>query len=123
EFKRAQPILTILAGAILGFLVTFTSVGAGALGAVMLLYLYPLRLNASTLVGTDIAHAIPLTAMAGIGHLILGNVNTTLLLALLIGSFPGIALGSMVSTRAPDRIIRAAISVMLAVVGLKMINS
>ncbi len=123
EFKRTQPILTILAGAILGFLVTFTSVGAGALGAVMLLYLYPFRLNASTLVGTDIAHAIPLTALAGIGHLILGNVNVALLVALLVGSVPGIAIGSIVSTRAPDRIIRAAISVMLAVVGLKMMNS
>lgn len=123
EFKRVQPILTVLAGAILGFLVTFTSIGAGALGAVMLLYLYPFRLNASTLVGTDIAHAIPLTALAGIGHLILGNVNGALLVALLIGSIPGIVLGSIASTRAPEKIVRSAISVMLAVVGAKMIGS
>jgi uncharacterized membrane protein YfcA len=123
EFKRAQPILTVIAGAILGFLVTFTSVGAGALGAVMLLYLYPFRLNASTLVGTDIAHAIPLTALAGVGHLLLGNVDRALLIALLIGSIPGIVLGSFASTRAPDRIVRSAICVMLAVVGVKMIES
>jgi uncharacterized protein len=122
EFKRAQPVLTVLAGAILGFLVTFTSVGAGALGAAMLLYLYPFRLNASTLVGTDIAHAIPLTALAGIGHLILGNVNGDLLVALLIGSIPGIVLGSLAGTRAPDRIVRSAVCVMLALVGVKMIN-
>ncbi len=122
EFKRAQPVLTVLAGALLGFLVTFTSIGAGALGAVMLLYLYPIRLNASTLVGTDIAHAIPLTFLAGIGHLLLGNVNMLLLANLLIGSIPGIALGSFASTHAPDRMIRVAISIMLAIVGLKMIT-
>jgi uncharacterized protein len=121
EFKRVQPVLTVVAGAILGFLVTFTSIGAGALGAVMLLYLYPLRLNASTLVGTDIAHAIPLTALAGIGHLILGNVKADLLVALLMGSIPGIVLGSIASTRAPDRLVRSAIAVMLAVIGMKMI--
>jgi uncharacterized protein len=123
EFKKAQPVLTVVAGAILGFLVTFTSIGAGALGAVMLLYLYPIRLNASTLVGTDIAHAIPLSALAGIGHLLLGNVNGDLLASLLIGSIPGIALGSIASTHAPDKIVRSAISVMLAVVGMKMLGS
>lgn len=123
EFKRFQPALTVIAGAILGCLVTFTSIGAGALGAVMLLYIYPIRLNASTLVGTDIAHAIPLTLVAGLGHLFLGNVNGGLLAGLLIGSIPGIALGSFASTRAPDRIVRFAISVMLAVVGLKMLST
>ncbi len=123
EFKKAQPVLTVVAGAVLGFLVTFTSLGAGALGAVMLLYLYPVRLNASKLVGTDIAHAIPLTLLAGIGHLFLGNVNGELLAGLLIGSIPGIAIGSFASTHAPDKILRAAISLMLAVVGMKMIGS
>jgi len=123
EFKKAQPVLTVMAGAILGFLVTFTSIGAGALGAVMLLYLYPIRLSASSLVGTDIAHAILLTLLARIGHLFLGNVNGELLAGLLIGSIPGIALGSFASTHAPDKVVRAAISVMLAVVGLKMIGS
>jgi hypothetical protein len=123
EFKRLQPALTVVAGAILGFLVTFTSIGAGALGAVMLLYLYPIRLNASKLVGTDIAHAIPLTLLAGVGHLLLGNVNVELLLNLLVGSIPGIALGSFASTHAPDKIVRFAVSLMLAVVGAKMITA
>jgi hypothetical protein len=98
EFKKAVPVLTVADGAILGFLVKFTSIGAGALGAVMLLYLYPIRLNGSSLVGTDIAHAIPLTLLAGIGHLLLGYVNGQLLVNLLLGSIPGIALGSFAST-------------------------
>lgn len=121
EFKTAQPFLTVLAGAILGFLVTFTSIGAGALGAVMLLYLYPLRLNASSLVGTDIVHAIPLTILAGTGHLLLGNVNYVLLLNLLIGSIPGIVLGSFASSHAPEKLVRSGISVMLVLVGSKML--
>jgi uncharacterized membrane protein YfcA len=121
EFKTLQPVLTVLAGAILGFLVTFTSIGAGALGAVMLLYLYPLRLTASSLVGTDIVHAIPLTILAGTGHLLLGNVNYGLLGNLLIGSIPGIVLGALASTYAPEKIVRSAISVMLALLGAKMV--
>jgi hypothetical protein len=121
EFKLWQPGLTVLAGAILGFLVTFTSIGAGALGAVMLLYLYPLRLKANALVGTDIAHAIPLTILAGTGHLILGNVNYGLLVNLLLGSIPGIVLGSLASTYAPEKIVRSAIALMIAVVGVKMV--
>jgi uncharacterized protein len=123
EFKTVQPALTVGAGVILGFLVTFTSVGAGALGAVMLLYLYPLRLNANRVVGTDIAHAIPLTLLAGLGHLYLGNVNGELLASLLVGSIPGIALSSLVSAHAPDKVVRAALSVMLAIVGMKMLGS
>jgi uncharacterized membrane protein YfcA len=121
EFKSLQPALTVVAGAILGFLVTFTSIGAGALGAVMLLYLYPLRLTASSLVGTDIVHAIPLTILAGTGHLILGNVNYPLLFNLLLGSVPGIVIGALASTYAPEKVVRSAISVMLAVIGVKMV--
>ncbi len=120
EFRSLQPALTVLAGAILGFLVTFTSIGAGALGAVMLLYLYPLRLNASALVGTDIVHAIPLTILAGTGHLLLGNVDYSLLFNLLLGSIPGIVLGSFASTHAPEKLVRSGISIMLVVVGAKM---
>jgi uncharacterized membrane protein YfcA len=121
EFKSVQPALTVLAGAILGFLVTFTSIGAGALGAVMLLYLYPLRLTAKSVVGTDIVHAIPLTFLAGAGHLMLGNVNYNVLFGLLLGSIPGIVLGALASAYAPEKIVRTAISVMLAVIGVKMI--
>lgn len=120
EFKRAQPVATVVAGAVLGFLVTFTSIGAGALGAVMLLYLYPRRLTASSLVGTDIVHAIPLTVVAGTGHLLLGNVDLGLLGSLLVGSIPGIVLGSVLGTRTPERILRIAISIVLALVGAKM---
>src|SRR6185295_8763756 len=101
-FKRAQPILTVIAGAILGFLVTLTSVGAGALGTVMLLYLYPLRMTPGRLVGTDIVHAIPLTLLAGAGHLAMGNVDISLLGRLLLGSIPGVLLGALLSTKVPQ---------------------
>ena len=117
---RSQVALTVLAGAILGVLVTLTSVGAGALGTVMLVYLYPVRLNPSRLVGTDLAHAIPLTLIAGLGHLALGNVNYGLLLNLLIGSIPGVLLGSWISTRAPMQVVRVGLAIILAAVALKM---
>lgn len=122
-FKAAQPALTVVGGVILGFLVTFTSIGAGALGAVMLLYLYPRRLTPLSLVGTDIVHAIPLTLVAGTGHLLMGNVNGELLGNLLIGSIPGIIIGSMLAMRAPEQFVRTAITIVLALVGLKMIFS
>lgn len=121
RFKAAQPVATVICGAILGFLVTFTSIGAGALGAVMLLYLYPRRMSPKSLVGTDIVHAIPLTVLAGTGHLLMGNVNFGLLGSLLIGSIPGILIGSLGTSYAPDRLIRNAISVVLLAVGAKMV--
>ena len=121
QFKRAQPGLTVAAGALLGCLVTLTSVGAGALGVVMLVYLYPERLTPIKLVGTDIAHAVPLTLVAGLGHLGLGNVDAGLLGALLIGSIPGIILGSRLSTRVDPAYVRIAIAVMLAAIGGKIL--
>ena len=121
RFKGAQPALTVLAGGMLGFLVTLTSVGAGALGVVMLVYLYPYRLTPSKLVGTDIAHAVPLTLIAGLGHLGLGNVDFPLLGALLIGSIPGIILGSLLSTRANHVYVRNGIAVMLGIVGSRIL--
>jgi len=121
-FKRAQPALTVAAGALLGVLVPLTSIGAGALGTVMLVYLYPLRLNAARLVGTDLAHAIPLAMLAGLGHLSLGNVDYRLLLNLLLGSVPGVLLGSLVSTRAPLALVRYAMAVVLGAVALKMLS-
>jgi uncharacterized protein len=87
---------------------------------VMLVYLYPIRLNASKLVGTDLAHAIPLALIAGLGHLSLGNVNYGLLLNLLMGSIPGVLLGSLISTRAPLTFIRYAIAIVLGAVAVKM---
>lgn len=121
SFKRVQPVLTVVAGAVLGFLVTLTSIGAGALGTVMLVYLYPLRLTPARLVGTDILHAVPLTILAGTGHLLLGNVNLPLLGSLLLGSIPGVLLGSHYSSRAPDRILRPLIALVLVLVGTKML--
>jgi len=121
QFKHVQPVLTVLAGIFLGVLVTLTSIGAGALGTVMLVYLYPLRLNSSKLVGTDLAHAIPLALIAGLGHLTLGNVDYALLGNLLIGSIPGVLIGSVISTRAPLALIRNAIAVVLIAVAVKML--
>jgi len=120
-FKRAQPALTVLAGSILGFLVTLTSVGAGALGVVMLVYLYPLRMKPARLVGTDIMHAIPLTIVAGTGHLWMGNVDVGLLGNLLIGSVPGVICGSLLGTKVPESVLRTAIAVVLTAVGLKLV--
>jgi uncharacterized protein len=123
RFKRAQPILTVVAGVILGFLVTLTSVSAGALGTVMLLYLYPFRMKPARLVGTDIAHAVPLAFVAGIGHLILGDVNVALLGNLLIGSIPGVLLGTLFGGKMPEAVLRTAIGVVLAVVGVKLLTA
>jgi uncharacterized protein len=121
RFKRAQPSLTALAGAIVGCLVALTSVGAGALGTVALVYLYPFRLKAATLVGTDLAHAIPLALVAGAGHLMLGHTDFGLLANLLLGSIPGVLLGSSLSTRAPEALIRNAMAAVLLVVAGKLL--
>lgn len=122
-YRKLQPGLTVLAGAILGVLVSITSVGAGALGATMLLALYPRRMTPARLVGTDIVHAVPLTVVAGIGHLWLGNVNFTLLGSLLVGSIPGILIGSLLATRISGGIIRPFLALVLVVSGLKMLLS
>jgi uncharacterized membrane protein YfcA len=121
RFKLLQAPLTVVAGALLGFLVTLTSVGAGALGVVMLVYLYPFRLTPAKLVGTDIAHAIPLTLIAGLGHMSLGNVDFGLLGTLLVGSVPGIVIGSRLTLRVDQRYVRIAIAVVLAVVGGRLL--
>ena len=121
RFKAWQPAGTVLAGAILGLLVTLTSVGAGALGAVMLVYLYPFRLTPGKLVGTDIVHAVPLTIVAGTGHFLMGNVQLGLLGNLLLGSIPGVLLGAYYSHKAPDAWLRRAIAVVLLAVGVKLL--
>jgi uncharacterized protein len=120
-FKRVQPAMTVLAGAILGFLVTLTSVGAGALGVVMLVYLYPLRMIPARLVGTDIVHAIPLTILAGTGHALMGNVDLGLLGNLLLGSVPGVIVGSLLGAKVPETLLRSLIAVVLVLVGLKLV--
>lgn len=120
HFKALQAPLTVLAGAILGVLVTLTSVGAGALGAVFMAYLYPLRLTPPRLVATDIVHAIPLAIFAGFGHLLIGNVNFILLANLLCGSIPGVIAGAMLSARLPHGMLRIALAVVLLAIGVKL---
>lgn len=120
EFReRHLRVLTIATGAVLGLLVTISSVGAGALGTAALVFLYP-RLSAVRIVGSDIAHAVPLTLVAGMGHWWLGNVDWTLLGALLVGSLPGIALGSQIAARMPERFLRPLLASMLFGIGGKL---
>jgi uncharacterized protein len=113
---RAIGRLTIAMGAVLGILVTLSSVGAGAIGVTALVLLYP-RISAARIVGSDIAHAVPLTLVAGIGHWVLGSVNPDMLVSLLIGSIPGIVLGSVLASRVPEWVLRPLLAVTLAVVG------
>lgn len=118
--RRHQPAATVVAGVVLGVMVTLTSIGAGALGAVMLMAFYPLRMSGSRLVGTDIVHAVPLTIVAGMGHFMMGNVNFPLLGSLLIGSIPGIIIGSLIATRMPPTLLRIILAVVLGATGFKM---
>ncbi len=111
---------TVAAGALLGMLVALSSVGAGALGVVLLQFLYP-RTPAARIVGTDIAHAVPLTLIAGLGHAAIGSVDFGLLGSLLLGSLPGIYLGSHVGVRIPERVLRPTIAVMLLAVGGRVV--
>ncbi len=121
QFVRVQPCLTVVAGVILGIAVPLTSVGAGALGSAMLLYIYPFRMTPSRLAGTDIVHAIPIATISGFGHLWMGNVDFKLLLSLLIGSIPGICLGTLIATRSPHTVLRVVISAILAVVSIRLL--
>lgn len=121
-YRRALPALTMVAGAILGVLVTLTSVGAGALGATMLVMLYPMRMTAKRVVGTDIVHAVPLTLLAGLGHFWMGNVDLPLLGSLLIGSIPGIIIGSKLAARINGTALRWALAVMLLFSGIRLLS-
>lgn len=117
-----QGRATVVAGFAIGVLVTLSSVGAGAVGAAVLLVLYP-RLPAIRIVGTDLAHAVPLAAMAGLGHLGLGTVDFALLGLLLLGSLPGIYLGSRIGLRLPDRVMRPVLGGLLLVIGVGFVLS
>ncbi len=116
--KNHQGKLTILVGFILGICVTLTSVGAGAFGAAVLMLLYP-RLNSVTIIGTDIAHAVPLTLIAGLGHMQLGNVDFVLLSSLLIGSIPAIHFGSKLSKKLPNHVLQPILATILFGIGTK----
>ena len=116
--RRYRKPMTVISGIIIGTLVTFSSVGAGALGAAILFFLYP-RIRAVSIVGTDLAHAVPITAIAGLGHYHLGSVDGSLLLFLLLGSLPGIYIGSHLGSRLPEKIMRPALASMLLMIGIR----
>jgi uncharacterized membrane protein YfcA len=110
---------TVLAGAAVGVLVSISSVGAGAVGVTMLLLLYP-RLPMASVVGSDIVHAVPLTLVAGLGHWALGEIDWHLMGVLLMGSLPGIMVGSYSAVRVPERVLRLALAAILIVVSTKI---
>jgi uncharacterized protein len=112
--------LPIIFGALVGTLVTLTSVGAGAIGVTVLMLLYPL-LPLQRIVAADIAYAVPLTLVAGFGHASLGSVDWPLLVKLLAGSLPGIWLGSHLVLKTPERLIRSILSLLLAYAGVKLL--
>lgn len=119
EARPEAAWFTVLTGVVLGSLVSLTSVGAGALGVMVLMALYP-RVRSVRVVGTDIAHAVPLTLIAGLGHASMGGVHFDLLGSLLLGSIPGIALGSHIAFRLPERIMKQILAVILMLVGSKL---
>ncbi|MDE1939032.1 MAG: sulfite exporter TauE/SafE family protein [Alphaproteobacteria bacterium] len=126
--KRVGPLderrtrqFTIATGAVLGVLVTSSSVGAGALGVTALILLYP-EIPIARLVGSDIAHAVPLTLVSGLGHLFFGNINIQLLGTLLIGSLPGIFFGSALASRVPDRLLRYILASVLLLVAARLLT-
>jgi len=116
---RTLTVATIFVGAILGSLVTVTSIGAGAVGATLILLLYP-HFSAAEVAGTDIAYAVPLTAIAAIGHWWLGSTNWLLLSTLLVGSVPGIVLGSLLTRAIPDKVLRFILASSLTMVAVKL---
>ena len=117
---RRVAALTVLTGMALGVLVTLSSVGAGAIGVTALLLLYP-RLPMAVIVGSDIAHAVPLTLVGGIGHWWLGSVDWPMLVSLLAGSIPGIILGSYFAVRVPDFVLRPILAATLVLVGARLV--
>lgn len=121
NFNTIQPIATILSGAVLGIIVSLTSVGAGVFGTLILIYLYSYRMSSHKIVATDIAHAIPLALVAGTGYLISGKVNFSLLASLLIGSIPMAILGAVVAHKISDRLLKLSLSIVLFFVGLKLV--
>lgn len=118
--ERRASALTVATGAVLGVLVSVSSVGAGAIGVTALSLLYP-RLPVVQIVAIDIAHAVPLTLAAGAGHWLMGSIHWTLLGTLLLGSLPGIALGSHVASRVPDAVLRFALALTLLIVGGRLL--
>jgi uncharacterized membrane protein YfcA len=117
---RMRAALTILTGVVLGVFVSLSSVGAGALGVTALILLYP-EVPTPQIVGSDIAHAVPLTLVAGLGHWLIGSVNFGTLGVLLTGSIPGIVIGSFLAPRLPDYWLRSLLAIVLAIVGARLV--
>ncbi|GBR12112.1 sulfite exporter TauE/SafE family protein [Asaia spathodeae] len=118
--QRSAAILTVVLGAVLGVMVTLSSVGAGAIGMTVLILLYP-SLSTARLVGSDIAHAVPLTLIAGMGHWWLGAVKIPMLVSLLCGSIPGIILGSLCVGQVNERVQRTVLAAVLFIVGWRLV--
>jgi uncharacterized membrane protein YfcA len=114
-----HPAFTILTGVVLGVVVSLSSVGAGALGITALFFLYP-YLSSARIIASDLAHAVPLTLVAGIGHWMFGSIDWPLLGSLLVGSLPGIYIGSHLTGKIPEHILRGILAAMLLLVGGKM---
>ena len=119
---RQASVGTVILGLVLGAAVTLSSVGAGAIGVTALVILYP-ALPTSRIVGTDIAHAVPITLVAGLGHATLGHVDGAMLASLLAGSLPGIFLGSHLVSRLPEKVVRGSIAAVMLLAGGKLIAS
>lgn len=113
-----KAVLTLIMGIVLGICVTLSSVGAGAFGAAILMILFP-YLATIRIIGTDLAHAVPLTLVGGLGHLFLGNVDLSLLASLLVGSLPAIYLGSLLGRHLPDRLMQSILATLLLGIGTK----
>ena len=111
---------TVIMGFLIGLAVTLSSVGAGAIGVTALVLLFPM-LATTRIVGTDIAHAVPITLLAGLGHAFFGNVNWWLLASLLIGSLPGIFLGSHLTAHIPEKLLRVSLIAVLLFAGTKLL--
>jgi len=120
--RHYRPYITVFCGCVLGCVVTLSSVGAGAIGSAFLFLLYP-RKSSIAIVGTDIAHAVPLTAIAGLGHLHFGSVDFSLLSGLLVGGIPAIYLGSLIGKKLPDKVLRPLIALLLLGMGIKLMFS
>ncbi|WP_027856193.1 sulfite exporter TauE/SafE family protein [Marinobacterium jannaschii] len=118
--RRVRPAITVATGFLLGGLVTLSSVGAGALGTALLIVLYP-RLSMQQIVGTDLLHAVVLTGIAGAGHYTMGNVDLTLLAYLLIGSLPGVFLGSHIGARLSPKVMQPIMGSILLAIGLRFV--
>ena len=119
-FAQRSASITVLAGVALGVFVTLSSVGAGAFCAALLLTLFP-RMPAMNVVGTDIAHAVPLTLVAGLGHLWNNNIDWLLLLGLLVGSLPAVQLGAKLSAKIPNIVLQRGLALLLMGIGARFL--